>query len=104
MRNKRLHDILYSIAYDKGHAYGMEEVENIHQGLCYELKEIDDMLPYTMPPKFNVGDKVHWIAGFSGEIIGIITLEYNGYQYQIDITESEDLKYTLVPENELTTI
>ena len=101
MRNKNLNDILWSIAYDKGHAYGMEEVENIHQGLCYDLKEIDDMLPYTMPPKFNVGDKVHWIAGFSGEVLETFTSD-SGYRYHVKIAEFEG--YNVIPENELTTI
>jgi hypothetical protein len=99
MRNKKLNDILWSIAYDKGHAYGMEEVENIHQNLCHELKEIDDMLPYTMPPKFNVGDKVHWIAGFVGEVIHINEPNNVGYSYRVKLNEIEG--DNVIPENEL---
>lgn len=59
MRNAKLKQILESIAYDKGHAYGMEEVDNIFQNLAYELREIDAMLPVTTEPKFKVGDTVY---------------------------------------------
>lgn len=102
MRNAKLKKILESIAYDRGHAYGMEEVDNIFRNLAYELREIDAMLPFDMPPKFKFGDKVRYD---DAALYGVI-LEYTdtptiteklGHRYLVDFGEYK----TIVPEHDL---
>ena len=56
MRNSKLESVLYSLAYDRGHAYGQEEVDLIYRELCDRFSEVDLMLPLDLPPKFEVGD------------------------------------------------
>lgn len=73
MRNLRLYQILEHMAWERGHSAGQDEVDNILAGLVYDLQEIDNMLPYTMPPKFKVGDKVNWDAGYAGEVLRVDT-------------------------------
>ncbi len=71
MRNAKLLQILESQAWERGHSAGQDEVDNILNGLIYDFKEIDDMLPYTMPPKFKVGDKLRFMESFNCEVLGI---------------------------------
>lgn len=73
MRNQKLYSILEQQAWERGHSAGQDEVDNILQGLIYDFREIDAMLPYTMPPKFKVGDKVRFMDCVDGEVVGIDT-------------------------------
>lgn len=58
MRNSKLDSVLYSLAYDRGHYAGHAEVDLIYRELCDRFSDVDLMLPFDMPPKFEVGDMV----------------------------------------------
>lgn len=100
MRNAKLLALLEMQAYERGHSGGQDEVDNILQGLIFDFKEIDDMLPYTMPPKFKVGDNVHWIAGYVGTIASS-NLVNNGHKYCIIVPELSTIVPMLADEHEL---
>jgi len=86
MRNQQLNILLHSLAYDRGHSAGMDEVDTIYNELCEHFKEIDDQLPCTMPPKFKVGDKVYCYPLTSDAIvIKQPIVAKHGHYYEIDI-------------------
>lgn len=102
MRNAKLLALLEMQAYERGHSGGQDEVDNILQGLIFDFKEIDDMLPYTMPPKFKAGDKVHWVAGYTGTILGdILNDSKTGYNYGVRVQALSNTPMFVIQESEL---
>lgn len=85
MRNKQLDDLLASLAYDRGHHAGQDEVNMIHESLRIEFKEIDAMLPHTMPPKFKHGDTVRHKYFKYDVWIDCIEYSDDGYSYKTNI-------------------
>lgn len=87
MRNKQLFDLLSAQAYERGHYAGEKEVENILQALIHDFAGIDNLLPYTMPPKFEVGQVVYqYNYGSSGRIDEVIKND-DGYTYKVEFPE-----------------
>ena len=98
MRNKQLDDLLYSLAYDRGHSAGEGEVNMIHESLRSEFKEIDAMLPHTMPPKFKRGDNV--MVWDEKAFIVKVAQDINGYSYNVSIP-AYDGNVVTVPEDDV---
>lgn len=100
MRNKQLEDILRSQAWERGHHAGKEEVENIFNGLRYDFREIDALLPFTAEPKFKVGDKVKCIWG-NGEELSISNIEKKVDYYVYDVVTDNGIEAKNIIEGSL---
>ncbi len=71
MRNKQLDDLLYSLAYDRGHSAGEGEVNMIHESLRSHFEVIDAQLPLTNT-KYKRYEEVI-INGAKSKIVEVIT-------------------------------
>jgi hypothetical protein len=98
VRNKQLDNLLYTLAYDRGHSAGADEVDSIYKSLCAEFKGIDALLPHTMPANFKVGDKV--IVWNEKAVIENVVKDTNGYSYDVSMPAYDGNTVT-VPEEDI---